>query len=76
MEKKRVVIALGGNAIQQGKDATAEAQIGSRGNGGISRCTHRGRSRGHHHARERSASGKPDVATSRIRQSGHTGDAA
>ncbi|MBR2680463.1 MAG: carbamate kinase, partial [Exiguobacterium sp.] len=27
MEKKRVVIALGGNAIQQGKDATAEAQI-------------------------------------------------
>ncbi len=27
MVKKRVVIALGGNAIQQGKDATAEAQI-------------------------------------------------
>lgn len=27
MEKKRVVIALGGNAIQQGKEATAEAQI-------------------------------------------------
>ncbi|WP_215142989.1 carbamate kinase [Exiguobacterium qingdaonense] len=27
MKKKRVVIALGGNAIQQGKDATAEAQM-------------------------------------------------
>lgn len=27
MRNKRVVIALGGNAIQQGKDATAEAQI-------------------------------------------------
>ncbi|MCT4784910.1 carbamate kinase [Exiguobacterium aestuarii] len=27
MGKKRVVIALGGNAIQQGKDATAEAQM-------------------------------------------------
>lgn len=27
MEKKRVVIALGGNAIQQGKDATAQAQM-------------------------------------------------
>ena len=27
MKKRRVVIALGGNAIQQGKDATANAQM-------------------------------------------------